>query len=385
MQRTLFTSEHLLFQHSFRTFVEREIAPHYARWEQEGIVDRACWARAGAAGFLALGVPEEDGGSGIDDFRYNTVIVEELARNYFMGVGFPVHIDIVTPYLVHLAAGEQRQRWLPKVVSGEWIAAIAMTEPNAGSDLAGIRTTAQRVGSHYILNGQKTFISNGINNDLVIVAAKTDPAVGHRGVSLLVVERSMEGYTRGRNLEKTGLHAQDTADLFFDNVQVPVENLLGAEGGGFACLMRELPQERLTIAVSAIAAAEAAFAWTLAYTTERSAFGQRIADFQHSRFLLADMQTELTIWRTFVDRCIEAHLVGQLNAEEAAMAKYWTTELQKRVVDHCLQLHGGYGYMREYSISRAYLDARVQTIHGGTSEIMREIIGRAVVKSVGNE
>ncbi len=378
MERTIFTSEHQLFRQSFQTFVEREIAPHYERWEREGVVERALWAKAGAAGFLSLGVPEEDGGSGVDDFRFNAVIVEELARRYFMGVGFAVHNDIVIPYLVHHASGEQRRRWLPRVAGGEWIAAIAMTEPSAGSDLAGIRTSARREGDHYILSGQKTFISNGINSDLVIVVARTDPAAGHKGISLLVVERGMPGFSRGRNLEKLGLHAQDTAELFFDEVRVPVANLLGEEGRGFAYLMGELPQERLTIAVSAIAAAEAAFEWTLAYCAERSAFGKPIGDFQHSRFLLAELKTELSVGRVFVDRCIEAHVAGKLSTEEASMAKLWTTELQTRVVDRCLQLHGGYGYMREYPIARAFLDARVQTIHGGTSEIMKEIIGRSL-------
>ena len=378
MERTIFTSEHELFRQSFRTFVDREVAPHYARWEAEGIVARELWMKAGAAGFLSLGIPEEDGGSGIDDFRYNSILVEELARRYFMGVGFPVHNDIVIPYFVHLATGEQRQRWLPALASGTAIGAISMTEPAAGSDLNGIRTTARRQGDHYILNGQKTFISNGINSDLVIVVARTDPSQGHRGISLLVVERGMQGFSRGRNLEKVGLHAQDTAELFFDDVHVPTANLLGQEGEGFTYLMRELPQERLTIAVSAIAAAEAAFEWTVTYCNDRTAFGRRIGDFQHSRFLLAELKTELTIGRTFVDRCIEAHLSGKLSTEDASMAKWWMTELQTRVVDRCLQLHGGYGYMLEYPIARAFLDARVQTIHGGTTEIMKEIIGRSL-------
>lgn len=380
MERTIFTSEHELFRQSFRTFVEREIAPHYARWEDEGVVARTMWAKAGAAGFLSMGVPEEDGGSGIDDFRYNAVVVEELSRPNYMGVGFGVHNDIVIPYLSHLAVGEQRARWLPQVASGQAIGAIAMTEPAAGSDLNGIRATARRDGDDYILNGQKTFISNGINADLVIVVARTDPGAGHRGISLLVVERGMAGFSRGRNLEKIGQHAQDTAELFFDEVRVPAANLLGEEGRGFAYLMQELPQERLTIAVSAMASAEAAFEWTVAYCKDRTAFGQRIGDFQHSRFLLAELKSELTIGRVFVDRCLEAHVAGKLTTEEASMAKWWTTELQNRVVDRCLQLHGGYGYMREYPIARAFLDARVQTIYGGTTEIMKEIIGRSLFK-----
>lgn len=380
MERTIFSAEHNLFRESFRTFLEREVAPRYAQWEEAGIVPRELWQRAGAAGFLSLGVPEEDGGSGVDDYRYNAVIVEELSRAHYMGIGFPVHNDIVIPYLVHHAAGAQRERWLPRAAAGEAICAIAMTEPGAGSDLAGIRTSARRDGDGYVLSGQKTFISNGINSDLVVVVAKTDPSQGHRGVSLLVVERGMAGFTRGRNLEKIGLAAQDTAELFFDDVRVPAENLLGAEGQGFAYLMRELPQERLTIAVGALAAAEAAFAWTVDYCRERSAFGRPIGDFQNTRFLLAELKTELTVGRAFIDRCIEAHVAGRLSTEEASMAKLWATELQTRLVDRCLQLHGGYGYMREYPIARAYLDARVQTIHGGTSEIMKEIIGRSLFR-----
>lgn len=378
MERTIFESEHQLFRQSVQTFIEREVAPHYERWEREGVVDRALWEKAGAAGFLSLGIPEEDGGSGIDDFRYNAVLSEELARRFFMGVGFPIHTDLVIPYLVHHARGEQRARWLPRIARGELIGAIAMTEPAAGSDLAGIRTTARREGDHYILSGQKTFISNGINSDLVIVVAKTDPDAGHRGISLLVVERGMPGFSRGRNLEKIGQHAQDTAELFFDDVPVPVANLLGEEGRGFSYLMAELPQERLTIAVSALAAAEAAFELTVAYCAERQAFGRPIGDFQHTRFLLAELKTELTIGRAFVDRCIEAHVAGRLSTEEASMAKWWTTELQNRVMDRGLQLHGGYGYMREYGIERAVRDARLGPIGGGTDEIMKEIIGRTM-------
>lgn len=378
MERTIFTSEHHLFRQSFRTFVEREIAPNYERWEREGVVERALWAKAGVAGFLSLGIAEEDGGSGIDDFRYNAIVTEELSRPFFMGVGFSVHTDLVIPYLVQHGNPEQRRRWLPRIASGECIGALAMTEPAAGSDLAGIRTTARREGDYYVVNGQKTFISNGINADLVIVAVKTDPAAGHRGISLLVVERDMPGFTRGRNLEKIGQHAQDTAELFFDDVRVPVANLLGEEGRGFAYMMSKLPQERLIIAISAMAGAEAAFEMTVAYCAERTAFGRPIGDFQHTRFLLAELKTELTIGRVFVDRCIEAHAAGRLTTEEASMAKWWATELQNRVVDRGVQLHGGYGYMREYPIARAFVDARVQTIYGGTTEIMKEIIGRSL-------
>ncbi len=380
MKRALFETEHLLFRDAFRAFLKREVAPFYGQWEQDGIVPRDVWRKAGQQGFLGLGVPEEFDGNGVNDFRFNAVLVEELARNRFMGIGMPVHNDIVTPYLLRYTTPEQQRRWLPKIVSGEIVAAIAMTEPGAGSDLNGIRTTAMREGDHYILNGQKTFISNGILNDLVIVVAKTDLARAHQGISLLVVERGMEGYQRGRNLEKVGLHAQDTAELFFENVRVPVENLLGREGEGFIYLMHQLPQERLTIAVSAVAAAEAALEWTIAYCKERTAFGKPIADFQNTRFKLAEIKTELTIAQVFLDQCILAHNEGELTADEAAMAKWWTTELQKRVVDTCVQLHGGYGYMLEYPIAQAYLDARIQTIHGGTTEIMKEIIGRSLFK-----
>jgi alkylation response protein AidB-like acyl-CoA dehydrogenase len=379
MKRALFDGEHALFRSAFRTFLEREVAPFYAEWEQAGIVPREIWRKAGRQGFLGTDVPEEYGGAGIDDYRYNAVIVEELARNCYMGIGIPIHNDIVIPYILHYATPAQRQRWLPKLAGGEWVGAIAMTEPGAGSDLAGIRTSAVRAGDQYVINGQKTFISNGILNDLVIVVATTNPKRAHHGISLLVVEREMEGYRRGRNLEKVGLHAQDTAELFFDNVRVPAENMLGHEGEGFSYLMQQLPQERLTIAVSAIAAAEAALEWTIAYCKERIAFGQPIADFQNTRFKLAESKTELMVGRTFVDECILAHNRGELSAEEAAMAKWWTTELQKRVVDECVQLHGGYGYMLEYPIARLYLDTRVQTIYGGTTEIMKEIIGRALL------
>jgi alkylation response protein AidB-like acyl-CoA dehydrogenase len=378
MERTVFTSEHHMFRQSVQTFVAREIAPHYERWEQQGIVDRELWTKAGAAGFLSLAIPEEDGGSGVDDFRYNAVIAEELGRGFYMGIGFNVHSDLIIPYLVHHATEEQRRRWLPGIASGALVGAIAMTEPGAGSDLAGIRTSARRDGDCYILSGQKTFISNGIHADLVIVVVRTDPAAGHRGISLLVVERGMAGFSRGRNLEKIGQHAQDTAELFFDEVRVPVTNLLGEEGRGFSYLMRELPQERLTIAISALAASEAAFDLTRAYCAERTAFGKPIGDFQNTRFLLAELKTELTVGRAFLDRCLAAHVEGKLTTEEASMAKWWATELQNRVVDRCLQLHGGYGYMREYPIARAYLDARVQTIYGGTTEIMKEIIGRSL-------
>lgn len=380
MKRDLFNVEHQMFREAFRTFITREILPYYDLWEEQGCVAREVWPKAGAQGFLCMDVPEQFGGAGIQDFRYNAVIAEELARAAIMGVGFGLHTDIVVPYLLRYATAEQKERWLPPVARGECITAIAMTEPNAGSDLAGIRTTAIRHGDHYVLNGQKTFISNGILNDLVIVAAKTDPSQDHHGMSLLIVERGMDGYERGRNLEKIGLHAQDTAELFFKDVQVPINNLLGEEGQGFVYLMQQLPQERLSMAIGAIAGSEAAFEWTVQYCRERQAFGQTLSSLQHIRFILAEMKTEIQVGQAFIDRCILAHDQGELTTEEASMAKWWTTELQKRVVDQCLQLHGGYGYMREYPISRAYLDARVQTIYGGTTEIMKEIIGRSFEK-----
>jgi long-chain-acyl-CoA dehydrogenase len=378
MKRTIFDSEQNLFRESFQAFLKREVAPYYPQWEREGIVPRELWLKAGEQGFLGINVPEEYGGAGVDDFRFNTVLNEELSRGRFGGIAIPLHNDVVLPYLLQYASPEQKNRWLPGTISGETVTAIAMTEPGAGSDLAGIGTTARREGDHYLLNGQKTFITNGILNDLLIVVAKTDPTRVHHGISLLVIERGMKGYERGRNLEKIGLHAQDTAELFFDNVRVPVNNLLGHEGEGFKYLMRQLPQERLTIAIGAVAAADAALEWTINYCKERKAFGRPIGDFQNTRFKLAEMKTELTVAQTYIDQCILAHTQGELNAEEAAMAKWWTTEMQKRVIDTCLQLHGGYGYMLEYPIAQAYLDARVQTIYGGTTEIMKEIIGRSL-------
>jgi len=378
MKRTLFEPEHDLFRAAFRAFVEREIAPFHAEWERAGAVPRNLWQAAGRQGFLCMDVPEEYGGAGARDYRFNVVIGEELWRAGATGPGFVLHTDIVVPYITNYGTPEQRQRWLPRCVSGECITAIAMTEPGAGSDLAAIRTTARRDGDAYLLNGQKTFISNGILNDLVIVAAKTNPEAGHKGISLLVVERDMPGYERGRRLEKIGLHAQDTAELFFHNVRVPCDHLLGEEGQGFRYLMEQLPRERLAIAVGAVAAAEAALEQTIRYCREREAFGRPIGALQSVRFTLAELVTEVQIGRVFVDQCVLALNRGELTAETAAMAKWWTTELQQRVVHACLQLHGGYGYMREYPIARAFLDARVQTIYGGTTEIMKEIIGRSL-------
>jgi alkylation response protein AidB-like acyl-CoA dehydrogenase len=380
MQRTLFTEEHDMFRDSFRHFVEKEIVPYNEQWEKDGIVSHEMWLKAGQQGFLGLTVPEQYGGADVHDFSYSSIIVEELARagTVSAGAGIGLHNDIVIPYILDYTNDEQKQRWLPGMCAGKLITAIAMSEPNTGSDLAAIRTTAIRQGDYYLLNGAKTFITNGILSDVVIVVAKTDPAMRHKGISLLVVERGMEGFTRGRKLEKVGFKAQDTAELFFENVKVPVANLLGEEGQGFYYLMRKLAQERLSVAIQAVAACEVALDITLQYCKERHAFGQPIGSFQNSRFKLAEMKTEIEIARVFVDRCIEELNAEALTPETAAMAKWWTSDLQKRVLDQCVQLHGGYGYMLEYPIARMYLDARVQSIYAGTNEIMKEIIGRSM-------
>ena len=378
MRRDLFEEEHLLFRDTVREFMDREVVPHHARWEKDGIVPREVWKKAGEVGMFGFSVPEEYGGAGITDFRYNTVIVEEIIRAGASGLGFGLHNDIMAPYLVDLTDDEQKRRWLPGFVSGELITAIGMTEPGAGSDLQGVRTTALRDGDHYVVNGQKTFITNGINSDLVVVVAKTDPAAGARGTTLLVVERGMDGFTRGRNLEKIGMHAQDTAELFFENVRVPVANRLGDEDGqGFFQLMANLPQERLSIAVAAVAAAETVLDATIEYCRNRQAFGRNIGSFQNTRFVLAELSTEVEIARHYVDKCVLALNAKELTVVDAAKAKWWTTEIQQKVIDRCLQLHGGYGYMTEYPVAKAWMDSRVQTIYGGTTEIMKEIIGRS--------
>jgi len=377
-QRTLFEPEHELFRESFRSFLNRHVEPHHEQWEHDKIVDRSVWLQAGKQGFLGMAVPEEYGGGGNADFRYNTIITEELTAGRYSGIGFGLHNDVVLPYLLRLATEEQKQRWLPSFCSGELITAIAMSEPGTGSDLQGIKTRAVKDGDEWVLNGAKTFITNGINSDLVIVVAQTDADKGAQGFSLLVVERGMEGFERGRKLDKIGLDAQDTAELSFDNVRVPAENLLGEEGMGFVYLMQNLPQERLSIAIMAAAAMEEVLESTLRYTKERKAFGKPIGSFQNSRFVLAELATEATAVRIMVDEFIRLHLEEKLSVEQAAMAKWYATEAQVRLVDRCLQLHGGYGYMREYGIARAFLDSRVQTIYGGTTEIMKEIIGRSL-------
>jgi len=379
MERTLYETEHTAFRDSVRTFMERQVAPRHAEWEKVGIVDRAVWVEAGKQGLLGFDVPEEYGGGGTRDFRYNAVLDEEIIRVGATGLGFGLHNDIVAPYLTELGTDEQKPRWLPGFCSGELITAIAMSEPAAGSDLQALTTYGRRDGADWLLSGSKTFISNGINSDLVIVVAKTDPdADGARGLSLLVVERGMPGFQRGRNLDKIGLKAQDTAELFFDEVRLPVDALLGEENRGFVHLVERLPQERLSIAVAAVAACERMLEITLDYAKNRTAFGRPIGSFQNSRFVLAELATLTSVARTYLDECIRQHNERKLTVSDAAMAKWWTTDLQNKVADACLQLHGGYGYMTEYPISRAWLDSRVQAIYGGTNEIMKEIVGRAL-------
>ena len=376
--REIFDQEHEAFRRTVRSFLDKEVVPHHDQWEKDGIVSRDVWLAAGRQGLLGFDVPEEYGGGGVRDFRYNLVLAEEMTLSGIHGPGFPLHNDIIVPYLTSLGTDEQKRRWLPGCCSGEMITAIAMTEPGAGSDLQGIRTTAVDKGDHYVINGSKTFISNGILSDLVIVVARTNPDAGAQGFSLLVVERGMAGFERGRNLDKVGQHAQDTAELFFDNVVVPKENLLGEEGSGFISLMENLPQERLSIAMIAAAACEAILQMSLDYAKEREAFGRPIGKFQHNRFLIAEMATETHIARVFVDDCVRRHNRGELDASGASMAKWWTTELQTKLVDRAVQLHGGYGYMMEYPVAKAFVNSRIQTIYGGTTEIQKEIIGRSL-------
>jgi alkylation response protein AidB-like acyl-CoA dehydrogenase len=379
MRRSLYESEHEAFRASVRTFMERHVLPRHAEWEAAGIVDRAVWVEAGKQGLLGTDVPEEYGGGGVRDFRYNAIVDEEIMRAGATGIGFGLHNDIVAPYLLDLGTDEQKRRWLPGFCSGELITAIAMSEPAVGSDLQNVQTRARRDGTDWVLTGSKTFITNGINADLVLVVARTDSdADGSRGISLLAVERGMPGFERGRNLDKIGLKAQDTAELFFDEVRVPAENLLGEQNRGFVHLMERLPQERLSIAVAAVAACERMLEITLDYAKSRTAFGRPIGSFQHNRFVLAELATLTAVARTFLDECIRSHNARELTVADAAMVKWWTTDLQNKVADACLQLHGGYGYMTEYPIAKAYLDSRVQAIYGGTNEIMKEIVGRTL-------
>ena len=376
MKRLVFEPEHEALRETARQYIERELVPNAEKWEHERIVDRSAYVAAGKYGLIGFNMPEEYGGGGSDDFRFNAVIDEEVARYGGPAPSLSLQNDIVGPYFKELANDEQKKRWLPGIASGETIVAIAMTEPGAGSDLAGIRTSAVRDGDDWIVHGSKTFISSGINSDLIVVVCRTDPDAGHKGFTLLVVERDMPGFSRGRKLDKMGLHAQDTSELHFENVRVPSANVLGQEGRGFYHLMANLPSERLSIAISAIAGARETWRQTVQYAKDRKAFGQPIGSFQHNRFLLAEMDTELDVSERYIDRCLQGVVDGELTAVEAAKAKWWCTETAKKVIDGCVQLHGGYGYMMEYRVARDYVDARIQTIFGGTTEIMKEIIGR---------
>ena len=382
MERTIYNEEQKLFQQSVRDFVAKEITPNNAKWEKAQMVSRESWLKFGEAGYLCMQIDEEYGGLGIKDFRYNAIITEELGRTGAAGpaVGYPLHSDIVTPYIDHYGNEATKKKYLPKLISGEWIAAIAMTEPGAGSDLQNIRTTAVDKGDYYLVNGSKTFITNGYLSDVVVTAVKTDPTKGAKGTSLLLLDTSMKGFTKGKPFEKIGLHAQDTCELFFENVEVPKANLLGKEGEGFKYMMTELSQERLLVGLSAIAAAEGVLEKTVQYTKERMAFGKPIAELQNTRFKLAEVATEVTIGRSFADRCVELHTEKKLDQSTASMCKYWLTDLQGKAADECLQLHGGYGYIWEYAVARAWADARVQRIYAGTNEIMKELIARNVLK-----
>jgi alkylation response protein AidB-like acyl-CoA dehydrogenase len=375
--RTLFAPEHETFRDSVRRFMEEEVVPHDERWQEQGYADKEVWRKAGANGFLCPTMPPEYGGAGADKL-YSVVLMEEQARANNSTLGFGLHSEIVAPYLLAYGSEGLKKKYLPGMASGEMIGAIAMSEPAAGSDLQGVKTTAQRKGDRYVVNGSKTFITNGWNCDMVIVVAKTDPAKGAKGTSLLIVDTSMKGFSKGKRLKKMGLKGQDTAELFFDNVEVPAGNLLGQENNGFIYLMQELPWERLQIAIAAVAKAEAAIEWTRTYVTERKAFGKPVASFQNTRFKLAELATEVQVARVFVDKCIELLLDKKLDTATASMAKYWVTDLECKVMDECVQLHGGYGYMWEFPIARAYVDARVQRIYGGTNEIMKEVISRSM-------
>lgn len=382
MPRNIYNDEQKLFAQTVRDFVNKEVVPHNAKWEKEHMVTRESWLKFGEAGFLCMQIDEAYGGLGIKDWRYNAIVAEEIALTGCAGpaVGYPLHSDIVAPYIDHYGTEATKKKYLPKMISGEWIGAIAMTEPGAGSDLQNIRTTAVDKGDYYLVNGSKTFITNGYLSDVIVTAAKTDATKGAKGTSMLVIDSSMKGFTKGKPFEKAGLHAQDTCELFFENVEVPKENLLGKEGEGFKYMMTELSQERLLVAIGAIGAAEACLGGTIQYTKDRNAFGKPISELQNTRFKLAELATEVTIGRIFADRCLELHCEKKLDAATASMAKYWLTDLQTKVADECLQLHGGYGYMWEYAVARAWADARVQRIYAGTNEIMKELIARSVLR-----
>ncbi|HZM36729.1 MAG TPA: acyl-CoA dehydrogenase family protein [Burkholderiales bacterium] len=375
--RTLFTPEHETFRDSVRRFMQEEVVPNDERWQEQGYADKEVWRKAGANGFLCPTMPPEYGGAGADKL-YSVVLMEEQARANNSTLGFGLHSEIVAPYLLAYGSEHLKKAYLPKMASGEMVGAIAMSEPAAGSDLQGVKTSAIRKDGFYLLNGSKTFITNGWNCDMVIVVAKTDPAKGAKGTSLLVVDTSMKGFSKGKRLKKMGLKGQDTAELFFDKVEVPVANLLGQENNGFIYLMQELPWERLQIAIGACAKAEAAIEWTRDYVNERKAFGRPVSGFQTTRFKLAELATEVQVARVFVDKCVELLIEKKLDTATASMAKYWVTDLECKVMDECVQLHGGYGYMWEFPIARAYVDARVQRIYGGTNEIMKEVISRTL-------
>ncbi|MCP5326513.1 MAG: acyl-CoA dehydrogenase family protein [Oceanospirillaceae bacterium] len=376
--RPLFDSDLEGFRDTVRKFLEKEAVPFHAEWEKQGQVDRQLWNKAGEMGFLCPTAPEAYGGLGCD-FRYSAVVIEEIARSGCSGIGWPLHSDIVMPYILHYGSEQLKQKYIPKLISGEMVGAIAMTEPGAGSDLQGVKTTAIKKGDHYLLNGSKTFITNGQHADIVIVVAKTNPQEGAKGISLFIVETAWEGFQKGTNLDKVGMKAQDTSELFFQDIKVPAENILGGEGMGFVALMQELPQERLLVGLTAVAASETALQWTVDYVKERKAFGKPIANFQNTRFKLAEMQADITAGRCFIDRCLELHLSKKLDVPTAAMLKQWSTDLQCRVMDECVQLFGGYGYMWEYPIARAWADSRVQKIYAGTNEIMKEIVARSML------
>ena len=378
MERTIFDQDHRLFRSSVRDFIAAEIAPFHAQWATEGVVPRSIWKRAGELGYLCLAAPEEFGGAGADDFRYDAILGEELARQNCTGPGFGVHGTIVAPYILNYGTPEQLRRWVPGMVTGDTILAVGMTEATAGSDLASLQTTAVDDGDAFVVNGHKAFVTNGSLADLIIVSCITNPEHKQWGVSLLAIEVPTDGVTITEPLKKIGWHAQDTVELFLDDVRVPKDNIIGQSGQGFYLMGKELDQERMLIAVNAIASARAALDWTLTYCKEREAFGKPIGSFQNSRFRLAEMETELTVGQVFIDRCIAGWSDRSLSSAEVAMAKWWATDLQQRVIDGCLQLHGGYGYMTEYPIAQAWLDMRWTPIGGGTNEIMKDLIGRTM-------